>query len=64
MYGLNKKAIEGCNVIKEAVEDGEGIPLVEELNGRIYCQGYQICETDDEPYYECKKCTLNIFHYS
>ena len=54
--------MENCKVIKEALELGEGKPLNEELNGKEYCQGYQVSEDDDEPYHKCKGCYLNIFY--
>lgn len=61
---MAKKTIGNCNVIREAVAEGKGKPLKEELNGQIYCQGYQVSENDDEPYNKCKHCRLNIFKYA
>lgn len=57
---MSRRTIENCKVIKRALKLGEGVPLTESLNNKKYCQGYQKSEWDDEPYYECMKCHLNI----
>ena len=57
-----KRTIENCAVIKLGLKEGAGKPLIELLNGEEYCQGYQKSESDDEPYYKCLNCKLNIWH--
>ena len=59
---MSKRTIENCRVIKLAKQDGEGKPLTETLNNKVFCQGYQKSECDDEPCEECKNCRLNIFY--
>ena len=59
---MSRRTIENCRVIKQGVRKGAGKPLAEEYNSKIYCQGYQQSESDDEPYEECKGCYLNIFY--
>ena len=59
---MSKRTIENCKVIERGVRKGEGEPLKEEHNGKMFCQGYQRSEQDDEPYEECKNCRLNIFY--
>lgn len=61
---MSRRTIENCRVIKSAKAKGIGKPLTEPLNGKIYCQGYQKHEDDDEPYYKCLNCHLNIFYQS
>jgi len=57
-----RRTIENCKVIKDAVREGVGEPLTESRNGKIYCEGYQKSEYDDEPYSKCMDCRFNIFY--
>jgi hypothetical protein len=59
---MSRRTIENCRVIKHGVRNGEGKPLTEEYNGKVYCQGYQRSECDDEPCEDCMECSLNIFY--
>jgi hypothetical protein len=61
---MSRRTIENCKVIKSVVKDGIEKPLIEVLNGKIYCQGYQKNESDDEPYEGCINCHINIFYES
>lgn len=61
---MSRRTIENCRVIKEAVKEGIGEPGKEPLNGKEYCQGYQKSERDDEPYFKCINCHLNIYYES
>jgi hypothetical protein len=59
---MARKMIKNCKVIKEALVKGIGEPGKEQFNGKEYCQGYVANEDDDEPYYKCQGCYLNIFY--
>ena len=59
---MGERTIENCRVIKRAIWQGEGSPQKEKLNSKVFCQGYQRSEKDDEPCEECKNCRLNIFY--
>lgn len=61
---MNKRTIENCRVIKSAAKKGINKPGIETFNNKLYCQGYQKSESDDEPYEKCKGCHLNIFYES
>jgi hypothetical protein len=61
---MSRRTIENCRVVKRAIRQGKGEPGKEEFNGKIYCQGYQRSEDDDEPCTKCKTCHLNIWKYS
>jgi hypothetical protein len=39
----------------------DNLPLTEKYNGKLYCQGYQRNESDDEPCEMCKECHLNVW---
>jgi hypothetical protein len=59
---MSRRTIENCRVIKSGISEGYDKPGTENLNNKIYCQGYQKSESDDEPYYKCMNCHLNIFY--
>ena len=59
---MSRKTIGNCTVIKKALQFGEGKPLTERLNNKVYCQGYQKSEYDDEPCEICKGCKLNVYY--
>ena len=48
-----------CDVIRKAIETGEGEPRVYFDNGRLICEGYQRTYSDDEPCEDCKECKYN-----
>ena len=58
------RTIKNCSVIKEALDLGEGVPLTEIVDNKVYCQGYQRHAEDDEPYEKCKNCYLSISKFN
>ena len=48
-----------CDVIRKAIEHGEGEPDTYFENGRLVCEGYQKGYLDDEPCEGCIECVYN-----
>lgn len=59
---MSKRTIENCSVIKSGIEEGYDKPLREVVGDKEYCQGYVKVESDDQPYFKCMNCHLNIFY--
>ena len=59
---MGRRTVENCRVIKIALYHGHGIPYTVKLGNKVFCQGYQKSECDDEPYHKCRDCKLNIFY--
>lgn len=52
--------IENCKVIKRALaNEVANRPETEELDGKVYCQGYE--GGDGDPYEKCKSCKASIY---
>jgi hypothetical protein len=55
-----KRTIENCSVIMKALmNEVASHPGTEELNGKVYCQGYEGAEGD--PYEKCQRCEVSIY---
>jgi hypothetical protein len=59
---LIRITIENCAVVRNAINEGEGEPVIGNLNGKICCYGYQKSKIDDEPCQDCMDCSLNVFY--